>query len=108
MDWIGGNSVRTTHYPYSEEFLQMCDETSNLHKETRAFLAADSKKRPSLLSGSLVACQPAVASLAASNIDILHDAPELIPEVCLWPYYYENVCDVYLPQKRLTNPFFIR
>ena len=26
MQWTGANSVRTTHYPYSEEFLQLCDE----------------------------------------------------------------------------------
>ena len=26
LDWTGANSVRTTHYPYSEEFLQLCDE----------------------------------------------------------------------------------
>ena len=26
MTWIGGNSIRTTHYPYSTEFLQLCDE----------------------------------------------------------------------------------
>jgi len=25
MDWIGANSVRTSHYPYSEEFMQHCD-----------------------------------------------------------------------------------
>ncbi len=25
LKWIGANSVRTTHYPYSEEFLQMAD-----------------------------------------------------------------------------------
>jgi beta-glucuronidase len=27
LKWIGANSVRTTHYPYSEEFLQMADRT---------------------------------------------------------------------------------
>ena len=26
LQWIGANSVRTTHYPYSDEFLQLCDE----------------------------------------------------------------------------------
>ena len=26
MAWSGGNSVRTSHYPYSEEFLQLCDQ----------------------------------------------------------------------------------
>lgn len=25
LEWIGANSVRTTHYPYSEEFLRMAD-----------------------------------------------------------------------------------
>ena len=25
LDWIGANSVRTSHYPYSEEFMQMAD-----------------------------------------------------------------------------------
>lgn len=25
MKWIGANSVRTSHYPYSEEFMQLCD-----------------------------------------------------------------------------------
>jgi beta-glucuronidase len=25
MDWIGANSIRTSHYPYSEEFMQMAD-----------------------------------------------------------------------------------
>jgi beta-glucuronidase len=26
LDWIGANSVRTSHYPYSEEFLDFADE----------------------------------------------------------------------------------
>lgn len=26
MAWSGGNSVRTSHYPYSEEFMQLCDQ----------------------------------------------------------------------------------
>lgn len=26
MKWIGANSYRTTHYPYSEESMQMADE----------------------------------------------------------------------------------
>ncbi|KXS47280.1 MAG: beta-glucuronidase, partial [Halanaerobium sp. T82-1] len=25
LDWIGANSVRTSHYPYDEEFYRMCD-----------------------------------------------------------------------------------
>ncbi|KAJ8266341.1 hypothetical protein GJAV_G00129290 [Gymnothorax javanicus] len=25
LKWLGANSVRTSHYPYAEEFLQMCD-----------------------------------------------------------------------------------
>ena len=26
IDWVGANSFRTSHYPYSEEIMQMCDE----------------------------------------------------------------------------------
>lgn len=26
IKWIGANSYRTTHYPYSEESMQMADE----------------------------------------------------------------------------------
>ncbi len=26
FDWIGANSFRTSHYPYSEEMMQLCDE----------------------------------------------------------------------------------
>lgn len=26
LKWIGANSYRTTHYPYSEESMQMADE----------------------------------------------------------------------------------
>ncbi|MFW5980855.1 MAG: beta-glucuronidase [Halanaerobiaceae bacterium] len=26
LDWIGANSVRTSHYPYDEEFYRMCDK----------------------------------------------------------------------------------
>ena len=26
IDWLGANSFRTSHYPYSEEIMQMCDE----------------------------------------------------------------------------------
>ena len=26
IDWLGGNSFRTSHYPYAEEIMQMCDE----------------------------------------------------------------------------------
>jgi beta-glucuronidase len=26
MEWIGANSTRTSHYPYAEEFMQLCDQ----------------------------------------------------------------------------------
>ena len=26
IDWLGANAFRTSHYPYSEEIMQMCDE----------------------------------------------------------------------------------
>ncbi|XP_077970583.1 beta-glucuronidase-like [Styela clava] len=26
LEWLGGNSFRTSHYPYSEEIMQLCDE----------------------------------------------------------------------------------
>ena len=61
----------------------MCDTVSNLHKETRALLAADPKQRPSLLSAGQIVQQPAFAQ-AGPAIDVLRDAPELISEVgCL-------------------------
>lgn len=25
MMWLGANSLRTSHYPYAEEFMQLCD-----------------------------------------------------------------------------------
>ena len=25
MKWMGANSLRTCHYPYSEQFLDLCD-----------------------------------------------------------------------------------
>lgn len=25
LHWLGANSFRTSHYPYSEEVLQLCD-----------------------------------------------------------------------------------
>mmetsp|Transcript_15107 Transcript_15107/g.32091 ORF Transcript_15107/g.32091 Transcript_15107/m.32091 type:complete len:714 (+) Transcript_15107:902-3043(+) len=25
LEWMGANSIRTTHYPYSEDFMNMCD-----------------------------------------------------------------------------------
>ena len=26
MKWLGVNGIRTSHYPYATEFLEMCDE----------------------------------------------------------------------------------
>ena len=26
MKWMGVNAIRTSHYPYATEFLDMCDE----------------------------------------------------------------------------------
>ncbi|MGD1448222.1 beta-glucuronidase [Vibrio harveyi] len=26
LDWVGANSIRTSHYPYSEEFMQLADQ----------------------------------------------------------------------------------
>ncbi|EDQ84723.1 uncharacterized protein MONBRDRAFT_29987 [Monosiga brevicollis MX1] len=60
--------------------VQMCDAVSNLYKETRAFLATDSKQRPSLFSAGQIVQQSAFAQ-AGPAIDVLRDAPELIPEV---------------------------
>ncbi|EDQ89255.1 uncharacterized protein MONBRDRAFT_8294 [Monosiga brevicollis MX1] len=59
---------------------EMCDAASDLYKETRALLATDPKQRPSLLSAGQIA-QPPVAGHVGPAIDVLRDAPELIPEV---------------------------
>ncbi|EDQ86200.1 uncharacterized protein MONBRDRAFT_28411 [Monosiga brevicollis MX1] len=59
---------------------EMCDSTSELHKETRALLATDPKQRPSLFTAGQLAARP-VAGPIGPAIDVLRDAPELIPEV---------------------------
>ncbi|EDQ84722.1 uncharacterized protein MONBRDRAFT_39174 [Monosiga brevicollis MX1] len=58
---------------------EMCDSTSQLYKETRALLATDQKQRPNLLSAGQILQQP--AAQVGPAIDVLRDAPELIPEV---------------------------
>ncbi|EDQ84156.1 uncharacterized protein MONBRDRAFT_34804 [Monosiga brevicollis MX1] len=58
---------------------EICDSSSDLYKETRALLATDPKQRPSLLSGRQIA-ERSVAAHAGPAIDVLRDAPELIPE----------------------------
>ena len=26
IKWLGANSIRTSHYPYAEEFMDLCDK----------------------------------------------------------------------------------
>jgi beta-glucuronidase len=75
LDWIGANSVRTAHYPYAEEFLDMADEAGVLvideafsinldfrradaatlaaHKAEIAQLIARDRNRPCVIAWSL-------------------------------------------------------
>ncbi|EDQ87735.1 uncharacterized protein MONBRDRAFT_33093 [Monosiga brevicollis MX1] len=65
---------------FSHLAAEMCDSTSDLYKETRAFLATDPKQRPSLFSAAQSAQQPALAQVGPA-IDVLRDAPDLTAEV---------------------------
>ncbi|EDQ87462.1 uncharacterized protein MONBRDRAFT_27344 [Monosiga brevicollis MX1] len=60
---------------------EMCDVTSDLHKETRALLATDPKQRPTLFSAGQGVQRPVTTQVVGPAIDVLRDAPELIPEV---------------------------
>ncbi|EDQ84869.1 uncharacterized protein MONBRDRAFT_12449 [Monosiga brevicollis MX1] len=60
---------------------EMCDATSDLYKETRSFLSTDPKMRPSLLSAAQFTQQPTTVAHIAPAVEILRDAPELVPEV---------------------------
>ena len=75
LDWSGANSVRTTHYPYSEDFLDMCDargiavigeapavglqavnmvrETLRAHLDVMAEMVARDKNRASVVMWSV-------------------------------------------------------
>ncbi|EDQ84535.1 uncharacterized protein MONBRDRAFT_30157 [Monosiga brevicollis MX1] len=59
----------------------MCNSTSELYKETRALLATDPKQRPSLFSAGQRVQRPVTTQAVGPAIDVLRDAPELIPEV---------------------------
>ena len=62
----------------------MCKQTNDLFKETRALLSSEPKQRPSLLSAAVQVKLPIQVGKAWSAIEILRDAPELIPEVRLF------------------------
>ena len=39
LKWIGANSVRTSHYPYSEEFMELADKYGILVIDELIFIA---------------------------------------------------------------------
>ncbi len=46
MKWVGANSFRTSHYPYSEEILDLADQYGFLVMAETPFLGLDKKKFP--------------------------------------------------------------
>ncbi|EDQ85737.1 uncharacterized protein MONBRDRAFT_28918 [Monosiga brevicollis MX1] len=61
--------------------IEMCDVMSHLYRETRALLKTDPKKRPSLFSAGQSVQRPVTTQVVCPAIEVLRDAPELVPEV---------------------------
>ncbi|EDQ84260.1 uncharacterized protein MONBRDRAFT_30444 [Monosiga brevicollis MX1] len=77
--WDAGAGGAECSFPHLAA--EMCNSTSDLYKETRALLATDPKQRPSLLSAGQRVQRPVTTQAVGPAIDVLRDAPELIPEV---------------------------
>ncbi|EDQ84251.1 uncharacterized protein MONBRDRAFT_30431 [Monosiga brevicollis MX1] len=77
--WDAGAGGAECSFPHLAA--EMCNSTSELYKETRALLATDPKQRPILFSAGQRVQRPVTTQAVGPAIDVLRDAPELIPEV---------------------------
>ncbi len=91
MKWMGANSFRTSHYPYSEEMMAMADR--------EGFLVID-EVAANTLSMKAVAGNPSKRALLASNhkaqIDELIERDYNHPCVVAWSL--GNECESYFPE----------
>ncbi|EDQ84127.1 uncharacterized protein MONBRDRAFT_30565 [Monosiga brevicollis MX1] len=76
--WDAGAGGAECSFPHLAA--EMCNSTSELYKETRALLATDPKQRPNLFSAGQRVQRPVTTQVVGPAIDVLRDAPELIPE----------------------------
>ncbi|EDQ84139.1 uncharacterized protein MONBRDRAFT_13095, partial [Monosiga brevicollis MX1] len=76
--WDAGAGGAECSFPHLAA--EMCNSTSELYKETRALLATDPKQRPSLFSAGQRVQRLVTTQVVGPAIDVLRDAPELIPE----------------------------
>lgn len=66
LKWTGANSVRTSHYPYAEEFLDLADEIGILVIDEVFSINLDFRK---VNAATLAAHQQAVSTLIARDIN---------------------------------------
>ena len=45
MHWFGANALRASHYPYAEEFYDLCNRKGLLTRDRRPKLAAHTLRR---------------------------------------------------------------
>lgn len=67
LRWIGANSYRTAHYPYSEEAMQMADRTGILIIDETPAVGLMFNADEATVQGHLQLCQQATAALIARD-----------------------------------------